>query len=407
MNGQRNVNNAIYKGLLFLLFFGLFALNVGSTFSNNNFPFLVILAISFCMSLIIALSRIRSIRIEKSLNYYLLFVLTAVASSLWATSKEKAITGALVVVLTLVIIYTFYIIVCEVHTDIYEIFKLILIAAIFTYCYLVIKYGISITWSLRSASFRDSDLYNANSVGRIYIIGAICGWIYSKGRQGAYLIRATSFFLALLALLTGSKTILFFALVFIITVLYIEKRGHQRAFLIILIPIALLVAYFAIMNIPFLYNIIGSRMAELFTVFNGGVEKYSSTWYRFTMMQKGIELFGAKPILGYGMANAAVYNVYEWAYESGVYLHSNILELLVDVGLVGTGFYYSTYFHSLKMNIKRAKNGDEVSKYFIGFIIAFIITDISAVSYFSRPTILIIILSCLYANNMLRDYVDE
>ena len=402
MNRGSNANNVIYKGVLFLLFFGLYALNVGSTFSSNNLPFLVILALSMMVALIIFFSKIRYIRIEKSLLYYFCFVLIALLSYFWATSKEIAFTGALVVALTFVVINVFYFIVCEANIDIYDIFRLILLAALFTYLYLIAKYGISITWSLRSADFRDSDLYNANSVGRIYIIGAICGLIEAKNKSNSSIIKICSMWLLMLSLLTGSKTVVLLGAVFLITVLYIDKRGKEKAFLIILLPVLALVGYYAVMNIPFLYNIIGNRFSELFDMFNGELEKYSSTWYRFAMMQNGIELFVAKPLLGYGMANASVYNAFEWAYESGVYLHSNILELLVDVGVLGTTFYYAIYVHSLKLNIKRAINGDLVSKYFVGFVVAFWVTDISAVSYFSRPTILFIVLSALYANDMLK-----
>ena len=402
MKGRGSANNMVYKGLLFLLFFGLFALNVGSTFSSNNIPFLIILALSMVIASIIFFSKIRCIRIEKSLLYYLCFVLIALLSYFWATSKEKAFTGALVVVLTLVVLNVFYFIVCEANIDVYDIFKLILLASLFTYLYLVIKYGISITWSLRSADFQDSDLYNANSVGRIYIIGAICGLIEAKNKSNSLIIKVCSIWLLILAFLTGSKTVVFLGAVFLITVLYIDKRGKEKSFLIILVPVLVVVGYYAVMNIPFLYNIIGNRFSELLDMFSGDLEKYSSTWYRYIMIQNGIGLFIDKPFLGYGMANAAIYNVFEGVYESGVYLHSNILELLVDVGILGTAFYYAIYVHSLKLNIKRAINGDSVSKYFVGFIVAFWVTDITAVSYFSRPTILLIVLSALYAKDMLK-----
>lgn len=402
MKGRGSANNMVYKGLLFLLFFGLFALNVGSTFSSNNIPFLIILALSMVIASIIFFSKIRCIRIEKSLLYYFCFVLIALLSYFWATSKEKAFTGALVVVLTLVVLNVFYFIVCEANIDVYDIFKLILLASLFTYLYLVVKYGISITWSLRSADFQDSDLYNANSVGRIYIIGAICGLIEAKNKSNSLIIKVCSIWLLILAFLTGSKTVVFLGAVFLITVLYIDKRGKEKSFLIILVPVLVVVGYYAVMNIPFLYNIIGNRFSELLDMFSGDLEKYSSTWYRYIMIQNGIGLFIDKPFLGYGMANAAIYNVFEGVYESGVYLHSNILELLVDVGILGTAFYYAIYVHSLKLNIKRAINGDSVSKYFVGFIVAFWVTDITAVSYFSRPTILLIVLSALYAKDMLK-----
>jgi O-antigen ligase len=151
----------------------------------------------------------------------------------------------------------------------------------------------------------------------------------------------------------------------------------------------------------------GKRFVEVFNSFSGNMEKYSSTWYRYSMMQNGIKLFKSKPLLGYGMANAAIYNVFAFAYESGVYLHSNILELLADIGLVGTIPYYCIYFRAIRLNIYKNKQGDSFSKYWIGLTTAFLVTDVSSVSYFHRPTILIIILACLYGGNCLKYLNNE
>lgn len=400
MTNKGIINNKIYQFVLLLMFFGLFVLNVGSTFSGSNFPFLIILAVAVFFSFPIFISRIRHFVWDKSLILYFLFCVIALLSVTWASSKEKAFSGALVVILTLFVMFVFYLIVTEIKGNMYDIFCLICIASFFSFLYLMIRYGISIIWTLRNLS-SDNFLYNANTVGRVYMIGAISGWIASRKKERKFVLKLLAIFLALLALFTGSKTVLLFGIIFGIVIMYLNNRGKKRALYIILIPLVLFVGYLLIMRNSFLYNIVGYRFAEILNLFSGDLEEHSSTWYRYSMMQNGIKLFLQKPILGWGMANASEYNVFEWAYEDGVYLHSNYLELLVDIGLLGTISYYSIYFRALRLNIKKLLGGDIFSKYFIAFLISILVTDVSAVSYLNRPTILIIFLAAIYGNNIL------
>lgn len=396
-----NKGSNVYKFVIFLLFFGLFALNIGSTFSTSNMPFLMILCIAFFMAMLHIIRSKGNIIVIKPIYYYAIFVIVAFSSYMWAKNKNSAFSGALVVLLTLIIIVTFKNLLLASKLNIIDVFELIFLAGLFTFLYLVARYGIGVAWRLRDPSFPASEYYNANGMGRTYLISAICGWIaVTKGKKNS-VYKLFSGVLLLLALLSGSKTNILFLAIFASIVLYLNNKSNKNAVLVLCIPLMLIFGYYLIMDVPLLYNVVGYRFSELSDAINGDVEKYSSTWYRLEMMKKGLQLFKDNPLIGYGMANAAEYNRFEWAYESGVYLHSNILELLVDIGIIGTIPYYAIYYSSLKMNMIRFKTGDQISKYFIAFIISYSLTDISSVSYFNRSIILIIILGSIYASGLL------
>lgn len=394
---------SVLKGYLLLLIWALFSLNVGRTFSSNNVPFLSVLLIGIVFAVLLMPIWVKKFFIDRALVFYSVFVAFSFLSYFWAENKDAAISGSLVVLLTLLILFVYYLVIRVSHIHVYSLLGFYCIAALLTYIYLVGRYGISITWSLRNSSFTGSDLYNANAVGKLYLIGAACGYMRAKSNtRNQRFFLTLSILLLVLMILTASKTnvITLFLMVFIY--MYLKRRGSgQKAFVLLLIPILVFAAYYLIMYVPALYNLIGNRFVEVFDLFSGNIEKYSSTWYRMSMYQNGFNLFLKKPFFGYGMTNAAQHNVYEWVYEQGVYLHSNYLELLVDVGLIGTILYYAMYYYAIKENLKGYRRNDAISMLFIAFVISTMITDISFVSYLNRPTVLLIFTACLYGRNFL------
>lgn len=396
-------NKGLIRFYLLVFIWSLFALNVGQTFGRNNIPFLVILGIGLGLAGFIAFVQAKNFYLNKSIIFYICFVAYALLSTLWATSPQLARTGFFVVALTLLILFIFYFILREANIDINILFGYICLAGIFTYIYLVLKYGISVTWCIRDENFAGADLYNANSTGKLYCLAAICGFIRAKNIEAnrcLYIVLSVA--LSVLMLLSGSKTNLIFAMIFIIIIMFLKQRGTGNKILIILLsPFLICSVYFLVMYVPVLYNAIGYRFIEIFDFLGGEVEKYSSTWYRMTMYHNGINAFVKQPFLGYGMSNASLYNVFEYVYQSGVYLHSNYLELLVDLGIVGTVLYYLIYFYALKWNLYKYKESDEIAMAFIALVVAFMVTDISSVSYLSRPSVILIITACLYGTDSL------
>ena len=190
---------------LFILMFGIFALNIGQTFSSSNYPFLIILFWGIGLTFLSILSK-KDLNIGKTGILYFRFVVYAIISTLWATSSKLAITGSLVVILTFFIIVVFYTMIIDSKIQIYDLLGYVCWAAVLTYIYLIIKYGIAVTWSLRDENFAASKVYNANGIGKIYILGALMG--YEKYRYSQYSNKKymyMSIFLLALGFLSGSK----------------------------------------------------------------------------------------------------------------------------------------------------------------------------------------------------------
>ena len=90
------------------------------------------------------------------------------------------------------------------------------------------------------------------------------------------------------------------------------------------------VVFFLIMNVPFLYNEVGFRFEGIVT--NGEVE--GSFRGRERMIALGWSLFRDNPLLGYGVNNFRALSPWN------TYAHNNYVELLVDVGVIGTALFY-------------------------------------------------------------------
>ncbi len=392
----------ICKIYYLILLFGVFVLNVGGTFSANNIPFLLVLIVGLFFAFIFVISNLRCFEIDKSILIYTLFVAYCFMSVLWAHDSGLAVTGSLVVLLTLMILFVTYILIESMETDINTILGYICVASFLGYLYLVMRFGISVTWALRNDTFAGADLYNANSIGRMYCIGAICGFERSRtsGANRRFFI-SLSVVMIVLTILSGSKTVLLFGIIYIITKYYLHRKGMgERYFVVLLIPIMLYLLYLAFMYIPALYNTVGYRFDELFNFLGGDVEKYSSTWYRMSMYQNGWKAFLKSPFIGHGMINSVLFNRFEYVYQDGVYMHSNFLEMLVNLGMIGTLLYYWMTIYALKWAIRGYKNGNQVSTMFIGLLVALLITDISSVSYLNRPSVLLIMISCVYCRKV-------
>ncbi len=156
-----------------------------------------------------------------------------------------------------------------------------------------------------------------------------------------------SLILLFFSILTGTrKTLIVFAFIFIVMIpLKGKDINFKRIFKIIFTFIMVFIpSCILIMKIPFLYNIIGSRVESTFVYFlNDDIDinsiDDSSIRVRERMKKRAWELFLEKKYFGWGMDYFKASN----QSNLGYYSHSNFLELLTGGGIVGFIIYYSKY----------------------------------------------------------------
>ncbi len=100
---------------------------------------------------------------------------------------------------------------------------------------------------------------------------------------------------------------------------------------------------------------------------------------RMGLMEKAFDTWLQHP-LGVGLDNFKVF--------SGVYAHSNYLELLASVGLIGLFLYYFCYYKFYKLIMKKmVKHGSgsvPLQKMLLVVLAVILVMDISNVSYYSK-----------------------
>lgn len=307
---------------------------------------------------------------------FLLFVIWSWMSSSW----EKGIydSGLLVV---LIIIFAFEVVIYNVlHYDrkyTYYLIDAMIVASIALSLYIINYYGINMILIERF----DNELINSNRAGNIFSTSALFALFmkYKKDKKEYYFI---FILLTAMTFISGSKGAVIDLFVGI-TIFFVLKDKTKSIITIRNIAMAVIIVfagYFILINVPTFYDIIGRRLMEFVDILLGksaiSVGR-NSTYIRITLIKFGIEKFKKSPIIGYGLDSfrwlGGLYNTYA---------HSNIIELLVDLGIVGVLLYYLQYikiFNKLIQNRKRIEDID--SAFIIAYFIRLIIQNVISIYY--------------------------
>ena len=228
--------------------------------------------------------------------------------------------------------------------DIAELEKAVIFAGIFSAIYLICVEGANIF--VGGQRIGDSLSGNVNTVGYNFgIISTITMWYFCKEKK-AYRFILILIFSALM-LITGSKKVLIIIIANLAMYFWYQKGKISGWIKTVSI---LLVGIYIIFNVPYFYDIIGSRVeAMIETMILGSSSPiYShSTEVRDEMIKEALVLFQNHPILGGGWNYFYSNTVYGYEYS-----HCNYTEMLCSFGIVGTVIFYGRHFHDLKIALK-------------------------------------------------------
>jgi O-antigen ligase len=150
------------------------------------------------------------------------------------------------------------------------------------------------------------------------------------------------------------------------------------------IALILAVVLYLINSIP-AFSVIKDRFGELFAFMQGDAgNSNDGDIYRAQYIQAGIDGFIKSPIWG----NGYFYSVH----ILGVYTHNNVLELLLNNGLIGCIAFYYIYYRILKNAFKCKKSSLKTYSLLIMLLVTFLIMDMFIVSYYTRYSLLILAL---------------
>lgn len=249
---------------------------------------------------------------------------------------------------------------------------------------------------LSTAERYGRELGNVNSVGMIIGISLIfCITEFFRQRKKVFLLALIPMLAVIL--MTGSRKSI---LLIIFAVLYISYHTYNssisgRLKFIFLSALFLLLLYYLVMEVPFFYNILGVRIKGLVALLTGKGKVESSAAIRKFMIEVGINLFMQKPLLGYGAKNYSV--MFGELTGDNSYAHNNFIELLVNVGIVGTFSYYIGHLKVIKdLLLFDGKIKDRIYIYaFISIILAYFFLGTGLVYYSGKHISFILALASI------------
>lgn len=222
-----------------------------------------------------------------------------------------------------------------------------------------------------------------NTVLQTISLSVIIAVYYAiKKKEKKYLALAI---LAMIAVvLSASRKAILVSIVGVATLFIIKKKSkHERrvyaCFFILLICI---IGAMAVVSEGF-----RTEMTGLFTSFLPGHDSGDwSVYLRNFFRDTAISLWQQRPLIGSGLNNFAYYVANDTWYTKNRYAHDNYVELLADLGLIGTILYYLIYVYVIVKIVRLFKNKKDTKAnvdftFVVAMIISLAMVDYGAVSY--------------------------
>ena len=242
---------------------------------------------------------------------------------------------------------------------------------------------------------------NSNVLAILCVYGFILSMYLRKiNKLSQYANWFRMVFYILVILLTGSrKGLLMIVLSIIVIQFAMERRGVFKKLLVIASAIAVL--YFLVLNVSFLYNIIGVRVENLLSALSGETAAEASLEDRQKLVSLGLEYIKEKPWIGYGfdcfkLVSGIGPNGKVGIGSVGFYSHNNYIELLFGGGIIGFTLYYLPVLYLLIKLIKRNRK-NICMPYLLAMVISLLAVEYARVTYYARVDAYItgVILGCV------------
>lgn len=207
-------------------------------------------------------------------------------------------------------------------------------------------------------------------------------------------------FFALIIIISGTRKAIILPFIAIGVYYFLTMKGVQKVRALILIGTGIFIIYYILMNIPEIYNIIGSRIETLIAGLSGSgkSETDASTLGRLGFITFGMEGIKERPLLGYG-PNSFIYMFSRSHYDGYVaYSHNNFIEIAYSIGIIGLIIYYSIYFIILrKLYLFYLRNKDSISLLFFSLLVGILVIHYGWVAYFQMSNNLILVFAAAHA----------
>lgn len=303
---------------------------------------------------------------------YILFALWATISSQWAIYPEAVSEHILNVYLAIMInvLMVMYLTINRENLD--SVYKWLMPVLL-----IYIVQSILVGHFDNGSRFSATGAVNQFGMSMSYIFLFALYAIKEKKKRSAmmYLILTAS---CVLSFMSGSRKALLNILIFTCIIFLFSK--YDKDFIknvgrLIIVGVIVAVLIIAVLNIDALYEVLGKRLESLFAYFSGDVEQDYSALRRNYMREDAFQIFLSNPIKGIGMNN------FKYVARYGTYSHTNYLEMLSCLGIIGTLLYYVPVVIVMIKSFIHWKNNYKDAVIPFAVLLSIFISDYGNVSY--------------------------
>jgi len=337
-------------------------------------------SISLLTFIILMFININSFRLNFYHLWFIVFLLVQVLSLFWARDVDVSLPTIMSTIsrgMLLIPIVGFV----NNSIQLIKIVKLFIFASIINLIILLTQINLSSIGDIELGVHLTGGIWAANSIGlwaatvvlTIFLINSKLEWSLSS-----IFVVIFQFIFAIVVLITGSRGSL---LLLILGFLFIGLNRNRKHFIFNVTKSLILVIllFYLSINVPLLNGIIGFRVVNLFNNIVYGNQLDSSSQVRIQMIKYGLEWISKSPFLGYGINNFRI--LYNQISGIEVYSHSNYIELLIGIGLIGTFVYYSIFVKIFKFTAKKSQFYENGLPIYLPMLIAILFLDIYVITY--------------------------
>lgn len=360
--------------LIFIFIFGLVVLDPGNKLMS-------LLKVLFVIPCCVYIVNSQKLYYDTFVKWMLCFAAFAGLSFFWAISIPNAVYRYQTLVLNFICIYCLLLYIKNRADRVNIILKTLLFAPIILGTRVVLSYGL-----LAFADTRGVDgIMSPNAIGMRAGIAVTLGayFFFTENKHRALYLLCLALNASIVLMSASRKAILFMLIPLLLYYIFTQKNIGKVLRNALFAAVLAGVTYYAIMNIPFVYDMLGYRIETMIYGIMGNGKTDGSTSLRLAMIQWGLEWFKSKPWIGYGLNNyMTLLGTMGTSFgTAGVYAHNNYIELLVDLGLIGTVIYYFIYLNMLVKAARFIKSIASVQLIMVSILASIMVCEYGMVTY--------------------------
>lgn len=371
--------NKLIRLLFFWVIITVYLFSAGDSYSITWVAYILFSAVSFFA----IISKGGKIRFYREVWLFILFVIYAGLSLLWAKyDKNQSLSFLLMMIV-------FIILSCNVFRtkeDVEFLIKANIWAGVILSIYAPFTYGFNNYINAMISGMRmGSEVGGANTVG-------ICTAMSLVMALGYYLFKRNKLYIAAMAPMvftcfsTGSRMALITVIAGVLIMFFIYYNMTNRNklgsfFKIVFFSIVILVAgYYLLKSIP-AFNRLYVRFDELIQVLLGNkasTDGIGTNRIRTVLINTGLNAFKENPIFGIGYNNGR-YLMSGYRGNATYSLHNNFVDILCGGGIIGFTIYYSLFIALIISLLKRIKLKSWVAGIALATLILNLISHMSGI----------------------------